>query len=211
MIYKGFDISSFQTSNIDFQRTKQEGMQFVIVRAGFGEKQSKTFAPQTEGALEAGLDTGAYWYSYAVNVDEAKAEADAFLKALEPYRGKLTYPVWFDQEYEKQILALTKQQRTDICLTFLNQVQDEGWYTGLYSSLDWLRNRVDDAQLNAFDKWVAQHGPRLLYTGAHGMWQYNGHGNIKGVPGEVDLDESYQDYPEIIRKAGLNGFARCAD
>lgn len=211
MILKGFDVSSFQTSDIDFGRTKEAGMTFVIVRAGFGEKQSKTFVPQVEGALEAGLDAGAYWYSYAVTVEEAEAEAEAFLEALKPYRGKLTYPVWFDQEYEKQILALTKQQRTDICLAFLQKVQDAGWYTGLYSSLDWLRYKVDDGQLRAFDKWVAQHAPRLTYTGAHGMWQYDNQGTVSGVPGEVDLDQCFKDYPEIIRRAGLNGFSECGE
>lgn len=210
MVIKGFDVSSFQTDKIDFEKTKKAGMQFVIVRAGFGERVSKTFAPQLEGALEAGLDAGAYWYSYAENKLEAEAEAKTFLEALAPYRGKLTYPVWFDQEYEPQILALPKKTRTDICITFLREMESEGWYAGLYSSLDWLTNRVEEDRLAPYDKWVAQYAPALQYKGVHGMWQYLGGGKLDGVPGQVDLDECYKDYPSIIRASGLNGFQAAA-
>lgn len=206
MIRKGFDVSSFQTDKIDFDKTIKAGMEFVIVRAGFGERISKTFAPQLEAALEAGIDAGAYWYSYAENELEAEAEAKTFLEALEPYKGKLTYPVWFDQEYEPQILALTRKTRTDICIAFMRMMESEGWYAGLYSSLDWLSNRVDGERLIPYDKWVAQYAPALQYTGEHGMWQYDGKGKLDGVPGQVDLDECYKDYPSIIRASGLNGF-----
>lgn len=206
MVRKGFDISSFQTDQIDFEKTKEAGMKFVIVRAGFGERPSKTFVPQLEGALNAGLDAGAYWYSYAENELEAEAEAGAFLKVLEPYQGKLTYPVWFDQEYEPQILALSEKERTDVCIAFLRKLEQAGWYAGLYSSLDWLINRVERERLIPYDKWVAQYASQLQYEGEHGIWQYSAQGRLDGVPAMVDLDECYKDYPAIIRASGLNGF-----
>lgn len=209
MVIKGFDVSSFQSDRIDFEKTKTAGMQFVIVRAGFGEKISKTFAPQLEGALAAGLDAGVYWYSYAENELEAEAEAETCLRALEPYQGKLTYPIWFDQEYEPQILALSRTKRTDVCVAFLRKIEEAGWYAGLYSSLDWLTNRVENERLLPYDKWVAQYAPQLRYQGTHGIWQYSAQGSVDGVPGAVDLDECYKDYPSIIRKAGLNGFSSC--
>lgn len=208
MKLQGIDISSHQTNQIDFKKVKNAGVSFVIVRAGFGTMPSGSFAPQVTGALAAGLDVGAYWYSYAVNLTQASNEAEAFLATVRPYKGKMTYPLWFDQEYEPGILALSSAMRTDICIAVLEKLENDGWYAGLYSSADWLNTKVEIKRLEAYDKWLAQYASKVQYGGAHGIWQYTGEGKIDGVPTPVDLNWGYKDYPKIIRGAGLNGFLK---
>lgn len=208
MEIRGIDVSSHQTTGIDFHRVKAAGIGFVIVRAGFGSKVSEAFRPQVEGALEAGLDAGVYWYSYAVKEAQAREEARACLAAVEPYRGKLTYPVWFDQEYEPGIMTLTNAERTGICRAFLETVQAAGWYTGLYTSYDWITRKLEEDKLRDFDLWVAQYNKKCQYPGPLGIWQYSGSGQVDGVPTLVDLDIAYQDYPRVIRNAGLNGYGK---
>ena len=214
----GIDISSFQGTP-DFKRVKADGYEFVLIRAGYGKTQSKAFVPQITAAQAAGMDAGVYWYSYAESTAEAREEAAACLAAIKPYR--LPYPVWFDQEYEPQIKALTRQQRTDICKAFLGVITQAGYFTGLYASADWLTNWVDSSQLTAYDKWVAQYAPKVTYPGEYGIWQYGilgtqGRkgtdytifGQVDGVMGNCDVDYAYKDYPAIIQNAGLNGYGK---
>lgn len=201
---KGIDISSHQGTEIDFHKVKAAGYSFVIVRAGYGTKVSQTFAPQLEGAQAAGLDTGAYWYSYATSKEAANREVATCLEAIKPY--KLTYPVYFDQEYEPVIQAVTKKERTEICKTFLGALETAGYYAGIYASKDWLENWLEP--LPEYDKWVAQYASKCTYQGDFGMWQFTGNGKVDGIPAAVDINECYKDYPEIIKKAGLNHLAK---
>lgn len=200
---KGIDISSYQGSP-DFKKVKEAGYSFVIVRGGFFNQTSKSFVPQLEAAQAAGLDTGVYWYSYAVNPQEAQQEADACLKTIKNYQ--FTYPIWFDQEYEPRIQALTKEQRTNICKTFLEALKKEGYYVGLYASKDWLENWVDSSQLEGYDKWVAQYADKITYQGSYTIWQYTGKGQVPGIQGDVDLNIAYKAYPQIVKELGLNGW-----
>ena len=94
IIVKGIDISSHQ-GDIDFQKVKAAGYSYVIIKAGQGFRQMDTFRNKyLPAVLAAGLDWGAYWWSDAVYVAEAKQEAQAFLKALNGL--KPTYPVYMD-------------------------------------------------------------------------------------------------------------------
>ncbi|MBC8584460.1 glycoside hydrolase family 25 protein [Youxingia wuxianensis] len=204
---KGVDTSSNNsngTGKVDFRAIKTSGRQFAMIRVGYGRWEngefvgyiSQSFAPQIQAALAAGLDTGVYWFTYAVTEEQARIEARACLKAIEPYT--LTFPVAFDQEYVPSIQALTTEERTNICIAFLEEIKAAGYYPMLYGSKDWLENWLDGSRLEDYDKWVAQYAPKLTYKGNVGMWQYTGSGIISGVQGPIDLDLAYKDYPSII-------------
>lgn len=218
VIAKGIDISSWN-GIIDFDKVKAAGYQYVIIKAGQGRKEFDSF--KTPGNREylqkaqaAGMNWGAYWWSDAVTVQEAKQEANAFLNAIKGL--KPTYPVYMDQEYDSPPARLgnsaqAKQLRTDMVKAFLDTLQDAGYYAGLYSSTDWLQNLLDDTQLKSYDKWVAQYASRCTYTGDYGMWQHHGGspgfiGQVTGVNGPVDINDCYLDYPSIIKAHGLNGW-----
>lgn len=215
IIAKGIDISSHQ-GDIDFQKVKAAGYSYVIIKAGQGFRQMDTFRQKyLPAVLAAGLDWGAYWWSDAVTVPEAKQEAQAFLKALNGL--KPTYPVYMDQEYEspcgKWGAAKNKQLRTDMVKAFLDVLQNAGYYAALYSSTDWLQNWVYNDQLTKYDKWVAQYASKCTYKGDYGMWQHHGDvpnfvGHCDGVSTAVDLNDCYKDYPQIIKDNLLNGWTR---
>ncbi len=224
---KGIDVSRHNGA-VDWKAVKEGGIAFAIIRIGYthyegGLTVDDRFTENIQGALAAGIPVGVYAYAYDLSEDAARISAGKVLEAVAPYR--LEYPVWYDQEYEAKLLALSKEQRTGICRAFLDAVQQGGYYAGLYASRDWLENKLDGAPLAAYDKWVAAYrfdlpepgSEKSGYDGAHGLWQYTvigasgtrgkdfwTPGSVPGVAGNCDLNIAYKDYPAIIRAAGLN-------
>lgn len=212
----GNDFSKHQ-GTVDWETVKAVGKtQFAILRAGYGRVDSQVDTQWERNYSECkrlGIPVGAYWYSYAVTEEQARQEMRCFLRAL---NGKqLEYPVYFDQEYEPAIKALTTEKRTDIVIAALKELEKAGYYAGLYCSRDWLNNWLDSARLSAYDLWIADYtstepSPAKL---PYGMRQVDS-GNSFGVPGfgsSLDCDVAYRDYPSIIKGSGLNGWKGGAD
>lgn len=218
---KGIDVSEHQ-GKINWQKVAASGVQFAIIRAGWswyegGMNLDDRFTENMVGAIAAGLDVGVYLYSYDHSAAAAQAAAKCLLQAIKPYR--ITYPVYFDMEYEKFNLEAGKALNTDICLAFLSEIEAAGYYAALYCSTDFIRSYLDENRLKNHDKWLAQYASACTYKGSYGMWQYGvvGKWGVKGkdytITGEVpgvstncDVDYGYIHYPAIIKGAGLNGF-----
>ena len=204
---KGFDISAYQ-QNIDFEKAKKSGIEFVIIRAGFGTigtRKDTMFESHYSNAKNAGLKVGCYYYTLAKNVAEAKGEADVFLNCI---KGKqFEYPIYFDIE-DPSLQNLSKQVLTDIVLTWCGKVQSAGYYVGIYANPDWFMNRLDLERLKGFDKWLAHWVAVPKWKNEFGgLWQY-GLTRVDGYSGEIDGDYSYRDYEKIIKQLGLNGFKK---
>lgn len=203
---KGIDVSEHQ-GTINWPNVAAAGIEFAIIRAGYGKNVHQTdkyFHENMKAAQAAGIKCGAYHYSYAKTVDDAKREADFFLRLIKDY--KLEYPVAFDIEDPTQ-KALGKQRITDIVLTFCDTVEKTGYYTMVYTYLDFLRNYFDMAKIGRFALWLAQWGvskPSMTC----GIWQYTSDGSVLGINGRVDMNISYADYTPIIKQKGLNGFGK---
>lgn len=208
---KGIDVSEHQ-GVIDWKLAKEKGVDFAIIRAGYGMLESqkdKCFEINYANAKANGIKVGAYWYSYAKTVQEAEQEADVFLSVV---GGKqFEYPVYFDIE-DKSQENLGKDLLTDIVLTFCNKVQSKGYYVGLYCNPDWIINRLDKDRLIVFDKWLAHWNDRPAWGNEFGgLWQYSSMGKINGISTDVDLNYSYRDYAAVITKLKLNGFSKEAE
>lgn len=207
--FVGIDVSKWQ-GNIDWQKVKDSGVQFAIIRAGYGSSTSQKDAQFERNYAECkrlGIPVGAYWYSYATNTTAATMEAQAFLEVI---KGKsFEYPIWFDQEYEPSIKALNNAQRTAIVRAALTALENAGYYAGLYASANWVNSWLNYTELTSFDVWAAQYGSACGSKLPFGMWQYLGSGGTcAGISGACDRDYAYKDYPAIIKGAGLNGFAK---
>lgn len=191
---KGIDVSKHQGS-IDWQKVKKDGVQFAIIRAGYGKfasQEDPEFADNIQNAYKAGIPVGIYWYSYAGNVADAEKEADTCLQVIKPFKALITLPVFFDQEYEPDIKAMTTRQRTDCCLAFIKKIVAAGYQSGLYASYDWFKNMVYRAELLDYPAWVAQYASKCQYTDKNlYMWQYTSEGKVNGIPGNVDQNEGY--------------------
>lgn len=203
---QGVDISYCQ-NKVDW--TKVSGIDFAILRAGFGKytkQKDAMFESHYAGAKKIGLPIGAYWYSYATNADEARMEADACIEIL---KGKqFEYPIYYDVEEEKQ-LSTGKQNVSEIIKAFLERVEAAGYWVGLYMSASPMSSLVTDDILKRYAIWVAHVGVKKpSYSGSYGAWQYSWKGKVSGITGDVDMDYCYVDYPTQIKAKGLNGFSK---
>lgn len=201
----GIDVSD-HNGVIDWSKVKTSGVQFAILRAGLGKFASQKdarFEGNYAGAKAAGIPVGAYWYSYATTVDEAKQEAAACLDVL---KGKqYEFPIFFDQE-EKATLDTGKDNCSAMIRAFCDVIEKNGYWVGLYTSRSCLNTHVADDIKTRYTLWVAEWGSKLNYSGTVGIWQRSSTGRIDGISGDVDLDTSYRDFPALIKAKGLNGF-----
>jgi len=201
----GIDISRHQ-GTINFEQVKKT-QNFVIIRAGYGKENSQIdalFESNYTMAKKAGIPVGCYWYSYAVTEEEAEQEAKVFLETI---KGKqFDFPVYYDVE-EKRTLNLGKSMVSKIIRKFLTTVENAGYFVGLYMSSSPLTDFVEDDIKKRYTIWVAHYGvSKPSYTGNYGIWQKSSSGTVNGISGNVDIDEAYQNFPAIIKEAGLNGF-----
>lgn len=203
----GIDVSQWQ-GDIDFNAVKRSGVDFVIIRAGYGMFASQVdpkFNTNYKRAKDAGLDVGVYWYSYAKSVSEAIFEADTCINAI---KGKtFEYPIYFDLEETSQFNK-GKGFCDAITCAFCTRLEKAGYFAGLYISRSPLQTYISVDVANRYALWVAEYGSKLNYNKPVGIWQYSSKGVKPGINGEVDLDISYVDYPTIIKSKGLNGFPK---
>ena len=210
----GVDISGWQ-GKVDFDRLRNDGVEFVIIKAGEGTRVSDTFYEYIEGAKAAGLNCGVYWFSKATSYDEAIEEAEACLEVVSDYQ--LEFPVACDYEYTainnySNPLRYDKAALTDAILGFLRTIERGGYYSMLYTNTDFSTRYLERSRITEeFDIWCAGYntsGPGLPC----GIWQYSEKGRKDGIDilknnsGYVDLDIAYKDYPEIMKALHINGF-----
>lgn len=204
MATNGIDVSEWQGS-IDWQRVKTD---FCIIRAGYGQlasQRDKLFEENYDGCKSVSIPCGAYWYSYALSPDEAVAEANACREVLSG--KKFEYPIYFDIEEQSQF-ALGKKAVSDIIRAFMNALESDGYWVGLYMSAYYLENYVEDDIKERYALWIADYSANPPdYSGNYGMWQRSSTGLVSGISGNVDLDVCYIDYPDDMMNAGLNGYS----
>ena len=212
---KGLDIST-HNGKVDFVTLKASGIDYVILRIGYGSDNSTVsntgmdtrFEENYAAAKAAGLDVGVYVYSVATNVEEAIEEAKSVIKWSKG--KKYEYPVYFDIESEKYQGSLTDRERTDLCLAFTETVAEAGYFPGIYASYSWL---MDEIYMDELDQqyggwvaaWTSSGEPNKDYS-EYGMWQYSDCATVNGVNGVCDINVSYIDFPTLIIGGGYNGF-----
>lgn len=213
---KGVDISE-HNGNVDMNKLKQQGYSFVIIRLGYGgdeaDQDDSMFEANVRKAEAAGLDWGAYIYSYALTVNHAKSEVNHTLRLL---RGKHpTMPIafdWEDDSYKDRMGMPSDAVVREIARTYVNGIYNAGYYPMIYTGYYWLKGAFNDDNLfEHCDIWLAQWSSKFDYHDRPiGMWQYGGETNfiespyISGLSGMFDKNYSYQNYPMIIKAYGYN-------
>ncbi len=191
----GIDVSKWN-KDIDWEAVADSGVKYVIIRCGYRGSKSGSlvedpyFRTNIEGAKDAGLKVGVYFFTQAVNQAEAVEEASMALSLVEGY--ELDYPIFIDTEGSGgRADALDVETRTAVCQAFCETVEAAGYESGVYASRSWLYNNVNDDVLTVYNIWVAEYRKEPLYTGDYQMWQYTSSGQINGIEGRVDLNLSY--------------------
>lgn len=202
------DISK-HNGEIDFAKVKADGISGVIIRAGFGRLSSQKdpmFEGYYSGARAAGLDIGAYWYSYAMSAEEAKREAAVFLEAIKGKRFEL--PLYLDIEEKKQV-GLGKAVCSAMTEAFCGALEAAGYFAGIYSFDSFFGSNLTPDVQARFSCWAARvENVKPLYCKSYAMHQYTWKGAVKGINGDVDISYCYCDFPSVIKKAGLNGYGK---
>lgn len=200
--YKGIDVSKWQGA-IDWQKVKAAGVQFAMLRAGYGRyaaQKDPYFETNYKNAKAAGVKVGAYWYSYAKTTEQAKQEARVFLDVIGA--KSFDYPLALDVE-ENATAALGKQVVSEIIRAFCEVIEAAGHYVMVYANKSWFEAYIDDDCKKKYDTWLAEwRDDKPTYGGNIGIWQYTSKGEINGISGDVDMNVSYKDYPSII--AGMS-------
>ena len=215
----GIDLSSYQ-KGINLNKAKNEGVQFVILRAGYtgygngvSKAKDNNFETFYSQCKSLGIPVGAYWFScantYQKGVDEANWMYENCLKGKQ-----FEYPIYLDVEEDAggrhYRSGAGKAAITAGIKGFCETMESKGYYTGVYASSSWFSTLIDVSIPNRFDCWVANWSNSNPGSPAHGLWQFGGETNkirsnkIAGYT--VDQNYAYKDYPSIIKNGKMNGF-----
>lgn len=200
----GIDVSKHQ-GTIDWAQVKAAGVDYAIIRIayrGYGSDGKMRIDPQFEanisGARANGIDVGVYFFSQAVNVDEAVEEASLVLNTLNG--RKLQYPVYIDMEYANAKRSgradrISKRVRTDCAVAFCETVRSSGYKAGIYASKAFYDDELTFSRISGYNIWVAHYTKSVTdFSHRYEMWQYSEKGKISGIKYKVDLDISFYDY-----------------
>ena len=169
ILYKGIDVSHHQ-GVIDWDKVKDSGVQFAILRAGYCKEINQIdskFIQNYNGCKSNNILTGAYWYSYAKSVNEALQEAKICCEILK--NKQFEFPVLFDIEEESQS-ELGKEICSEICKTFCNHLESQGYFAGIYTFDSFAQSNLTDEVKNRYTMAIARVGsePKSSYA----IWQH---------------------------------------
>jgi len=197
----GIDVS-YHNGTIDWYAVKQSGIEFAIIRSGYGKyayQEDNQFRNNYNNAKSAGIDCGTYWYSYALSVDDAVKEADVCYSIIKGC--SFEYPVFYDLEDASLSSSLSKAQITQIGIAFCERMKSYGYEVGVYANLNWFNNYINKSEFvsRGYKIWHAQY-PSGEYavdpknydkSSICDIWQYSSKGKVSGISGNVDVDVDY--------------------
>ena len=194
---KGIDISEWQT-DIDYMKLKQQGIEFAIIRCGYGKNASqkdKMFEKHYAGLKYAGIKIGCYLYSYCNKVENAVLEAR---NCLEFIKGKqFELPVFYDLE-DKITKPCGRIEITQMAINFCEEIEKAGYKSGIYANLDWFTNLIDINKVSNYKIWLAQWTTNPTKNFHYDYWQYTDKGQINGINGNVDMNYCYDNISNIV-------------
>jgi len=210
----GIDVARYQ-GTVDWETVSQSGIGFAMVRVGYRGMSDGEITEDSNGrynlqeAAKYGIKLGAYFFSTAVTEEEAREEAAWVADLIAGY--PITYPVVYDCENfndpDSRQYGMTKSERTEVALAFLETIKKLGYEPMFYASKGdmegnkyWETDRIEED----YKIWVAQYPaepypqtPETSYAGIYHMWQYSMEGQVDGIKGPVDLNIAYFGYNGI--------------
>ena len=192
----GVDVSAFQ-GEIDWEAAKEAGVRFAILRIGFrgysagSLNEDERFEQNYQGARDAGLDVGVYFYSQATSNTEAVEEAEYVLQLLS---GRaLQLPVFFDWEEVSDGRTGGKATTavTGFAQNFCSRVSAGGYRPGVYFNQTYGYSIMQLGRMKQYEFWLAEYQNTQSFGYEVQFWQYTGNGHVDGIETRVDLDLMY--------------------
>lgn len=204
----GIDVSEYN-GTVDWTAVKQAGVEFAIIRSGYGKSYVDTqFKRNMKEALAKGIHVGVYHFSYALDIAGAKKEAEFVLSLIKDY--KIDLPVFFDFEYDTIRYAkdngvtLGRTAFLEHTRAFCDAIQDAGYRAGTYYNYQYYMQYYDPGILAPYVQWYAQYNSTADVNGWD-IWQYSSKGKIAGCGGNFDMNEmSRETFNQLtnFKKAG---------
>ena len=193
------DVSSWQ-GDIDWAKAKADGVEGAIIRLGFGWGNDADAKAQRNinECKRLGIPFGIYWYSYAEDASGSRQEGNDVVSKLRQFGvspSDLKYPVYYDLEswtWTGHTPPTNPNVYNGIVNAWYGALQSGGYQNlGVYSYTSYLQGPLNNANIYAKTRWVAQYGPQMEFT-AFGTndrgWQYTSSGQINGISGSVDMN-----------------------
>lgn len=204
-IYNGIDVS-YYNKNIDWEEVKDSGVDFAIIRVGYrGYGAAGTLCTDTkfvdniEGALDAGIKVGVYYFTEALNKKEAIAEAEYCLEKIKDY--DVTLPVVIDYEFPTDANGpigrmykanLSKSAATNNCIAFCDTIKEAGYEPMIYANKSDFASLINGTKLSkSYKIWLANYTTKTTYANPYEYWQYTSSGSVDGISGKVDCNFWY--------------------
>lgn len=182
---------------IDWDKVKASGaVDGAIIRCGYGSdiksQDDEQFKRNVNECIRLGIPFGIYLYSYAKTNTQAESEAQHVLRLVNPYKGKLSYPIYYDLEQ-----AGTERGAKDRAAIFGDIIEANGYWCGIYANQYWWTKYLTG--LERFTKWVAKYSKTEPTVNGTDMWQYTSKGRVSGISGYVDCNKVFRDVSRYIR------------
>ena len=192
--FEGVDVSAFQ-GDIDWKQVKKSGIDFAMIRLGYrgygtGKLVEDDYAKENlEGAAEAGLAVGAYFFSQALNIKEVNEEIAYMMKILGD--RKLDMPIILDWEIptsDARTANMDARTLTDLQLHFCETMVEKGFVPMVYFNWYMSGRLLHLTELERYPFWLALYQDRMTYPYKVEMWQYTDSGKVPGINGPVDIN-----------------------
>lgn len=211
VLAKGITVSKYQNrasesqGGIDWQKAKASGVSFAMVRLGYLNDPDPYYHENMVNAQEAGVKTGVFFYTQALDTATAVEEANFVVSKLGEYT--VTYPVAYDLESQYLLDAgLTRQQITDQAIAFCQVIAQAGYQPMIYANQEWLDNHIDTSRLKdesgqPYHIWYARYGTTHQYPNRT-IWQCTDSGQVDGIAGNVAIEYAFTDYGALTDSDG---------
>ena len=209
----GIDVAKYQ-GTIDWKKVAESGVDFAMIRVGYRELVTGKIVADSNAkynmqeATKYGIQIGVYFFSTAITKEEAIEEANWVADYIAKYQ--ITYPVVYNcegyEDSENRQYSLSKTQRTDFAIAFLNKIAERGYTPMFYASKSEMESdaKWETSRLQGKYKiWVAQYPAtpypqtaQSSYSGKHDMWQHTNKGTVPGISKPVDMNVAYFGFKE---------------
>ena len=193
---KGIDVSE-HNSTVDFNKVKQAGIDFAIIRLGWiGNKENHTldkkFKTNYKNAKANGLKVGLYVFNYCNSIESVISGTNWVLEQIEDL--ELEKPVFIDMEDDVSqtplLSSFGKETLTEVSKKFCIMLEEKGISSGVYANLDWFNNKLNVKDLEKYKIWLAQWTDANKHSASFDvdLWQYTSSGKVSGISGNVDMN-----------------------
>lgn len=191
MATKLLDISFWQDT-LDFAKIKKAGYDNIILRAGYGTTIDSKFNEYAAACKKNNINIVAvYWFIYATNLTEVKANSNKCLEVIKAYKPKI---VFADFEYDtinkaaKKGVKLGAKECDSFTIKFCETVKKAGYIPGYYANTDYYNNMYSSAVKNkGYVFWLAHYKSDYSYHEPPikcDFFQYTDRGTVPGLTGK---------------------------